>query len=121
MSTAIQAAFAIVLLATVGEAGVVQLQIERREPVLNRKQFGLAGAFEKLSGKVQFAVDPAAPRNSGIVDLALAPRNANGKVEFTADFYLLMPVDAARGNGRILYEVGNRGTKATLRRPQKAR
>jgi len=121
MSTAIHAALSIVLLATVGEAGVVQLQIERREAVLNGKQFGLAGAYEKLSGKVQFALDPASPRNSGIADLALAPRNANGKVEFTAEFYLLKPVDVARGNGRILYEVGNRGGKAMLRTFQKAR
>jgi hypothetical protein len=121
MSTAIHAGLAIVLLATVGKAGVVQLHIERREAVLNGKQFGLAGAYEKLLGKVEFALDPASPRNSGIVDLALAPRNASGRVEFTADFYLLKPVDVARGNGRLLYEVGNRGTKAMLRTFQKAR
>src|ERR1700716_1830447 len=108
MPTAIQAAFAIVLLASVGEARVVQLHIERREPVLNGKQFGLAGAYEKLSGKVEFVLDPAAPRNAGIVDLKLAPRNATGGVEFTADFLLLKPVDLARGNGKILYAVGNR-------------
>src|SRR6266852_3368732 len=121
MPTAIQAAFAIVLLATITEARVVRLRIERRETILNGKQFGLAGAYEKLSGKVEFVLDPSAPLNAGIVDLKLAPRNARGGVEFTADFYLLKPVDVARGNGRILYEVGNRGTKAMLRTFQKAR
>jgi hypothetical protein len=121
MSTAIRAAFAIFMLGTIGEARVVRLRIDHRETVLDGKQFGLAGAYEKLSGKVEFVLDPAAPRNAGIVDLKLAPRNASGGVEFTADFYLLKPVDVARSNGRILYEVGNRGTKAMLRTFQKAR
>ena len=65
-------------------------------------------------GKVDFALDPTLPQNRGIVDLALAPRNARGKVEFSADFYLLKPVDPARGNGRLFYEAGNRGTKRIL-------
>jgi len=121
MPTVIHATFAIILLVSVGEARVVELQIEHREKVLNGKPFGLAGAYEKLSGKVKFVLDPAAPRNAAIVDLKLAPRNPGGEVEFTADFYLLKPVDVARGNGRILYEVGNRGSKAMLRTFQKAR
>ena len=42
-------------------------------------------------------------------------------MEFTADFYMLKPVDQARGNGRLFYEVGNRGGKSMLRTFQKAR
>src|SRR5258708_22211772 len=120
MPMAIGAAFATVLLATIAEARVVRLHIERRSTVLNGKLFGLAGAYEKLSGKVEFVLDPAAPQKAGIVDLKLAPPNASGGVEFTADFYVLKPVDVARGNGRILYEVGNPGIKAMLRPFQKA-
>jgi hypothetical protein len=95
-------------------ADVTRLRIERREVVLNGVAFGAAGAYEKLVGKVDFALDPTLPQNRGIVDLALAPRNARGEVEFSADFYLLKPVDAARGNGRLFYEAGNRGTKRIL-------
>lgn len=102
-------------------ARVVELRIERREPVLNGKPFGLAGAYEKLVGKVFFALDPLAEANAGIVDLRLAPHNARGEVEFTADFYLLKPVDAARVNGHLFYEVGNRGGKAMLRVFQRGR
>jgi len=102
-------------------ARVVRLRIDRREAVLNGKSFGLAGPYEKLVGKVEFALDPSAAPNLAIVDLALAPRNQRGEVEFTADFYLLKPVDPARGNGRLVYEVGNRGGKATLTVFQKAR
>lgn len=107
-------------LSMTADARVVKLRVERREPVLNGKSFGAAGAYEKLIGKVEFALDPAAAANAGIVDLGLAPRNSHGEIEFTADFYLLKPIDASRGNGRLLYEVGNRGGKAILRTFQKA-
>jgi hypothetical protein len=96
------------------EAGVTRLQIDRREIVLDGRAFGAAGPYEKLSGTVHFALDPALPQNHVIVDLNLAPKNARGLVEFSADFYLLKPVDPARGNGRLFYEAGNRGTKRIL-------
>jgi hypothetical protein len=102
------------------QARVVRIRVERREPVLNGKSLGAPGPYEKLTGKVEFALDPSAAANAGIVDLALAPRNDRGEVEFSADFYLLKPVAAERGNGRLLYEVGNRGGKALLRVFQKA-
>ena len=105
---------ATIAVAAASEAGVTRLEITRREVVLNGQAFGAAGPYEKLSGTVHFALDPRAPRNQGIVDLALAPRNAQGLVEVTADFYLLKPVDPARGNGRLFYEAGNRGTKRIL-------
>ncbi len=99
---------------TAAEASVTRLQIDRRETVLGGKPFGAAGPYEKLIGTVHFALDPALPQNLSIVDLTLAPRNAQGLVEFSADFYLLKPVDPARGNGRVFYEAGNRGTKRIL-------
>jgi len=95
-------------------AGVVRLRIERREVVLSGRPFGAAGPYEKLVGKVDFALDPALPQNEAIVDLSRAPRNAQGLVEFSADFYLLKPVDPGRGNGRLFYEAGNRGTMRIL-------
>ena len=101
-------------------AEVTRLRIERREVVLNGKAWGAAGAYEKLIGKVDFALDPRLPQNQGIVDLALAPRNAQGLVEFSADFFLLKPVDPNRGNGRLFYEAGNRGTKRILQTFQSA-
>lgn len=106
--------------AAAAEARLVRLRIERREVVLAGKPFGLAGPYEKLVGKADFALDPALPQNQIIVDLLLAPRNARGEVEFSADFYLLKPVDPQKGNGRLFYEVGNRGGKSALVTFQKA-
>jgi hypothetical protein len=108
-------------ISTGAQARVVRLRIEHREKVLNGRSFGLAGTYEKLIGKVEFALDPAGAINKNIVDLNLAPRNSRGEVEFTADFYMLKPVDAARGNGRLFYEVGNRGGKSMLRTFQQAK
>jgi hypothetical protein len=110
----------IALAASAADAGVVRLRIERRELVLDGRAFGAAGPYEKLVGKVDFGLDPALPRNGDIVDLKLAPRNARGEVEASADFYMLKPVDPRRGNGRLFYEVGNRGGKSMLQTFQKA-
>lgn len=96
------------------DAGVTRLEIQHRELILAGRPFGAAGPYEKLVGRVRFALDPTLPRNQGIVDLSRAPRNAQGLVEFSADFYLLKPVDPRRGNGRLFYEAGNRGTKRIL-------
>jgi alpha/beta hydrolase family protein len=106
--------------ASAADARVVRLRIERREIVLDGRAFGAAGPYEKLVGTVEFGVDPNLPRNELIVDLKLAPRNASGEVEARADFYMLKPVDPARGNGRLFYEVGNRGGKSLLPTFQKA-
>jgi hypothetical protein len=96
------------------DAEVVRLEIARREAVLDGRPFGAAGPYEKLVGTVHFALDPRLPQNQAIVDLTLAPRNARGQVEFSADFYLLKPVEPSRGSGRLFYEAGNRGSKRIL-------
>jgi hypothetical protein len=106
--------------ASLAEARVVRLRIERREVVLAGRPFGAAGPYEKLVGRVDFALDPNAPANALIVDLKLGPSNGRGEVESSADFYLLKPVDPRRGNGRLFYEVGNRGGKSMLVTFQKA-
>src|SRR5580765_7779517 len=107
-------------LAAPAYAEVARLRIERRETIAAGRSFGAAGPYEKLVGKVDFAFDPALPANTIVVDLGLAPRNARGRVEASADFYMLKPVDPRRGNGRLFYEVGNRGGKSILTTFQKA-
>ena len=62
------------------EARVVRVSIERREPVLDGRRFGLAGPYEKLVGTVEFALDPALPQNGAVVELTLAPRDARGGI-----------------------------------------
>lgn len=89
-------------------------EIAQREPVLGGRPFGNAGAYEKVAGTLRFAVDPRHPLHGEITDLDRAPRNAEGLVEFSADFYVLRPADHARGNGALLLDVPNRGRKVAL-------
>jgi hypothetical protein len=93
---------------------VTALEIARREPVLGGRAFGDAGAYEKIVGVLRFAVAPAHPLHTEITDLDRAPRNAAGLVEFSGDFYVLRPREAARGNGALLLDVANRGRKVAL-------
>lgn len=92
-------------------AEVVRVSIASRATVADGAAFGAAGAYERLTGTIEFALDPAHPRNTAIVDLAHAPRAADGKVHFTSDVHVLRPVDQARGNGVLLFEIANRGNK----------
>jgi hypothetical protein len=70
----------------------------------------LAG-YERIAGKVYFAVDPKLPANRAIADIDLAPRNAAGLVEFSADLLVLRSKDASKSNGTAFLEIANRGTQ----------
>jgi hypothetical protein len=95
-------------------AAVTAIHVSERSAVLNGISFGGVGAYERIVGRVDFAVNPKLPANSHITDLALAKRNAKGLVVFSADVYILKPVDTTRGNGTVLFEVSNRGGKGML-------
>jgi hypothetical protein len=101
-------------------AWVERVEILSRQPFANGAEFGSAGAYEKLRGRAFFALDPNAAANAPIADLKLAPRNGRGLVEFSADFLVLRPLDPARRNGTLLYEVNNRGNIAILRQLNEA-
>lgn len=91
-----------------------QLDVQSRATVLDGKPFGATGAYEKIVGTLRFAVDPMHPLHQRVTDIAHAPRNAKGQVEFDGDFYVLKPVDMKKGNGRLLMDVPNRGRKVAL-------
>ena len=104
----------LVLAVSTASAEVVRIEITSRSEVADGKPYGLAGAFERIEGTIYFAVDPNNPANRIITDIDYAPRNADGKVEFRSDFYLIKPKDITRGNGTLFYEVSNRGGKGML-------
>ena len=93
---------------------VVGFEVARRFPYANGQTFGDVGAYEQIDALVTFAVDPDAAQNRAIVDLELAPRNEDGKVEFTADFSIVKPVDPSNGSNRLLIELPNRGRKRVI-------
>jgi hypothetical protein len=96
------------------EAMITKIIIDSvQSPAFGGASFGEAGRYEKLVGRAFGELDPESPLNAVISDIALAPRNARGKVEYTTDFYLLKPLEAARGNKVLLCDVTNRGNKLT--------
>jgi len=95
-------------------AEVVRVEVQSRSDLAGGQAFGVVGPYEKIAGKIYFAVDPLLPANRIITDIEKAPRNAAGKVEFSSDFYLLKPKQIERGNGAVLYEVSNRGGKGMI-------
>ena len=92
-------------------AAVTRIEIGERGKVAGGSAFGSSGAYEYVLGKVHFAADPELPTNSIVADIGLAPRDAAGKVEFSADFYIMRPSDATKGNQTALVEISNRGGK----------
>ena len=92
------------------QAGITKIKITHIEsPTFDGRSFGNVGPYEKLVGRVTGELDPTDPRNSVIVDIALAPRNAAGKVEYETDIMILRPVDRSKGNHKVWYEITNRG------------
>ncbi|MCH8827694.1 MAG: hypothetical protein IIB16_12110, partial [Chloroflexi bacterium] len=89
----------------------VRLNIHTPKAFADGMVFGDVGSYEAIEGTVEFAIDPDDP---AITDLRLAPRNAEGLVEYSTDLYILRPADLERGNRRLIYDVCNRGNKRLL-------
>ena len=71
--------------------------------------FGTVGQYETIVGRATGEVDPSDPLNAIITDVQFAPRNTNGRVEYSMDVVITKPVDMSKGNGTILHDVPNRG------------
>src|SRR5438132_9471172 len=83
---------ALCLGATSAAARVVRVEIISRADITGT----FAGrTYERITGRVYFAFDPANPANAQIVDLQLAPRNSNGEVEAVSEFVMLRPKGSA--------------------------
>jgi hypothetical protein len=99
------AVFALALgLAATAAAEVVRVTVTSRTDVDH--------GYEKIVGRVFFAVDPTAARNTLIADIDKAPRNAAGRVEFSSDLHILRPKTG--GAGVALVDIVNRGRVTVL-------
>jgi hypothetical protein len=92
----------------------IRLEWTSKTPFAGGGAFGDTGAYERLLGKAHFAIDPDEAGLPDIVDLELAPRNADGLVEFAATVDIIKPVDLDKGNNRLFYEFSNRGNRGLL-------
>jgi hypothetical protein len=95
-------------------SGSIRIEAAERAPFADGHAFGASGAYERLKGRVNFAVDPKADEVQAVVDIRHAPKGADGLVRFAADFFILKPKDMALGNKRLFFDYGNRGNKRCL-------
>src|ERR1043165_5867360 len=81
-------------------AHVKKIVIDKKaSPAFNGASFGPAGQYETLTGRAFGELDPNDPHNTIITDIKLAPRNANGKVEYVASFLIVKPTDLTKASG----------------------
>ncbi len=115
VTAAFVVAAAIGLASPAAEAQITRIVIDparSQSPAFEGRVFGpngSVGQYEKLRGKAYGELDPADPRNAIITDLALAPRNARGRVEYSMDIFILKPIDLKKGNHRVILDFNNRG------------
>lgn len=107
---------ALLALATVSsidtaDAKITRIEITQRAPAFDGVPFGAVATYEQLDGTAYGEIDPRDPLNAIIQDLALAPRNARGMVEYSMDISILKPLDMGKANRTLLYETVNRGRK----------
>jgi hypothetical protein len=99
-------------LVSTADARITKITIQGTEsPTFGGFSWPNVGTYDKIFGKAFGELDPNDPHNSIIVDIGKVPLNANGKVAYSFDFYILKPTDLSKGNHKMLYEPPNRGGK----------
>jgi len=89
------------------EARVIRIVIDTTQPIANQP-------YEALRGRAFGELDPDHPLNAIITDIQLAPRNADGKVEYVASFLIRKPTDMGTASGLLWHDVPNRGGNVNL-------
>ncbi|HVH28486.1 MAG TPA: alpha/beta hydrolase domain-containing protein, partial [Vicinamibacterales bacterium] len=105
----------LVVWANPARAEVRKIVVDKKvSPAFEGQSFGAAGQYETLAGRAFGELDPNDPRNAIITDLRLAPRNARGKVEYVATFFLVKPIDMAKSSRLMWHDVPNRAGRVTI-------
>ena len=91
-------------------AEVIQVIVESRTPFAADVP-DKVGPYERIRGRVVYALDPNHEANKAVVDLSLAATNGEGRVEFYADFEIIAPVDRSLAKRTVLYDINNRGRR----------
>lgn len=95
-------------------ATVERFEISENRPAFGGTSFEGVGSYQLIRAKAHVRVAPGHAANRGIVDLALAPRDPQGGVLYTADVVILRPRDASKARRVMIAEVPNRGMPVAL-------
>ena len=93
------------------KGGITRIDITYdNNAVFEGHDFPSVGTYTMIKGTAYGTIDPNDPRNQVITDIALAPVNDNGLVEYETMFYILTPTNPAK-RGKVMFEPPNRGNK----------
>ena len=92
----------------------ITIEIHESTHFADGYQFDDVGAYERLTGRAHFAVDPKAPPNIEICDIDKVSVNKDGLVEFASDIFIYRPVNPKNANRRLFYDYGNRGNQRAI-------
>ena len=102
------------------DARVKKIVVEKKvSPAFDGASFGPAGPYETFAGRAFGELDPKDPRNALITDIALAPKNAAGMVEYVASFYVVKPIDMSKASRLMWQDAPNRGGRITIGVPER--
>ena len=97
------------------QARVKKIIIDTKvSPAFDGATFGEAGQYETLAGRIFGEIDPNDPHNTIITDIGLAGKNAKGRVEYIASFFLVKPIDMSKSSHLMWQDVPNRGGRLTI-------
>jgi Alpha/beta hydrolase domain len=106
---------ALLVLVPASGAHVTKIVIEKKvSPAFEGRTFGAVGRYETIAGRAYGELDPDDPHNSVITDIHLAKKNAHGKVEYVASFFLVKPIDMSKASHLMWHDVPNRGGRITI-------
>lgn len=91
------------LAASVAQAVVTRFEVQSYRPYGTFR----AGEFVLVEGRVLGELDVR--EDAGIVGLDRAPRNAEGRVEYSARVVIIGPNQLSKGNGTLVADIPNRG------------
>jgi hypothetical protein len=102
-SIAAGVAASLLALAPASDARVTRIIVDATANVNNQP------LYEQLTGRAFGELDPNDPHNTLITDIAVAPRNAYGKVEYVASWRIRKLKDMSGASGLMWHDVPNRG------------
>ncbi|MCA1826531.1 MAG: hypothetical protein LC689_06275, partial [Myxococcales bacterium] len=91
------------------QARVVKIVVDRITPLTGQNI-----PYETVIGRAWGELDPKDSHNALITDIALAPTNTNGMVEYIASFVVVKPVDLSLSSHLLWHDVPNRGGRIII-------
>ena len=98
--------------APASDARVTRIVVDRTQALAG--QTAGEKPYETITGRAFGELDPGDRHNDEITDLSHAQRNANGKVEYWASFFIVKPVEMSNSSGLMWHDVPNRGGRITI-------